>query len=379
MDGLMERLLNWLQRFGLKIVIIVAVAYLLSRLIKRLMSWIFTHLENRLTWDEAHQKVWKALRQAISLLVNLGIILAAVLIGFNVLGVDFDELLGEGSYSALGKVFQVFLIIVLAFAADRIGRIWIYRAFEQVRGEADLTDTRKKRIDTLGKVVNNIVTMVIGAIAGLMVIDKVGLDLKAILMGAGVVGVAVGFGAQNLVRDFLGGFFILMEDQYSVGDVISTSGVAGLVQSINLRTTVLRDLEGKVHIIPNGEIKVVTNLTKEWAACVLNIGVAYKEDVDHVIDVLKRVGGELYDDEKFRPMLLGQLEVLGVDGFEDSAVMIKVVFKTKPIKQWTIGREFRKRIKRAFDSEGIEIPFPHRTVYIGQGEQGTLPVEKENT
>jgi len=368
--------MHWLQRFGLQIVLIIAVAYLLSRLVKRLLHRIFSHLENRLTWDEAHQKAWKALRQAISFLVNLGIILAAVLIGFNVLGVDFDELFGEGSYALLGRAFQVFLIIVLAFAADRISKILVYRAFEQVRGEADLTDTRKKRIDTLGKVMTNAVTIVIGAAAALMVIDKIGLDIKAILMGAGVVGVAIGFGAQNLVRDFLGGFFILMESQFSVGDVISAAGCTGLVQAVNLRTTILRDLEGKVHIIPNGEIKVVSNFTKEWSACVLNIGVAYKEDVDHVIEVMKRVGEEFYNDGQFRPMMLGGMEVLGVDGFGDSAIMIKVVFRTKPIMQWTVGREFRKRIKKAFDKEGIEIPFPHCTVYIGQGKQGTLPVEE---
>lgn len=371
------KITEWLTGEGITVLAVVAAACLLIILAGRLLKKIFRHMEERMTWDDEHERAWKALRQAVSLLVSLGIILAAVVIIINSLGYSFSQVLGQESYTALNKAFKIFLIVALAFIVDRLTRVWIYQAFMRMRGEADLTDSRKKRIDTLGNIVNNAVTIVIGAVATLMVISEIGLDLKAILMGAGVVGVAVGFGAQNLVRDFLGGFFILMEDQYSVGDVISAGGHAGLVQAINLRTTVLRDAEGKVHIIPNGEIKAVTNMTKEWSACVLNIGVAYKEDIGHVIDVLKRVGDEMYNDEKFRPMLLGPLDIKGVDDLADSAVMIKVSFRTKPIKQWDVGRELRRRVKDTFDREGIEIPFPHRTVYIGEGKQGSLPIEKK--
>ena len=372
-----SKITEWLTGEGITVLAVVIAACLLIILAGRLLKKIFRHMEERLTWDNEHERAWKALRQAVRLLVTAGIILAAVVIIVNSLGFSFSQLLGQESYTALNKAFKIFLIVAMAFIVDRLTRVWIYQAFTRMRGEADLTDSRKKRIDTLGHIVNNAVTIVIGAVAALMVISEIGLDLKAILMGAGVVGVAVGFGAQNLVRDFLGGFFILMEDQYSVGDVISAGGHAGLVQAINLRTTVLRDAEGKVHIIPNGEIKAVTNMTKEWSACVLNIGVAYKEDIDRVIDVLKGVGDEMYNDEKFRPMLLGPLEIKGVNDLADSAVMIMVSFRTKPIKQWDVGRELRRRVKNTFDREGIEIPFPHRTVYIGEGKQGKLPIEKE--
>ncbi|MDP8247665.1 MAG: mechanosensitive ion channel, partial [Candidatus Tritonobacter lacicola] len=240
------KITEWLTGEGITVLAVVAAACLLIILAGRLLKKIFRHMEERMTWDDEHERAWKALRQAVSLLVTLGIILAAVVIITNSLGYSFSQVLGQESYTALNKAFKIFLIVALAFIVDRLTRVWIYQAFMRMRGEADLTDSRKKRIDTLGNIVNNAVTIVIGAVAALMVISEIGLDLKAILMGAGVVGVAVGFGAQNLVRDFLGGFFILMEDQYSVGDVISAGGHAGLVQAINLRTTVLRDAEGKV-------------------------------------------------------------------------------------------------------------------------------------
>lgn len=372
-----ETLAGLMREEATSIISIVVAAGLLIYLINRVLKRSFRRLEDRLTWDDSHERTWKALRQTIQLLVVLGIVLGTLIVIINVLGYTLQDVLGPEGFTAARKGFKIFAILAAAFIIVRFARVWIYQGFERVRGEADLTDSTKKRIDTLGTVATNASTILIGVVVALMLISEFGIDIKAILVGAGVFGVALGFGAQNIVRDFLGGFFIILENQYSVGDVVSIGGSAGLVQAINLRTTVLRDLEGKVHVIPNGEIKIVTNLTKEWAACVLTIGVAYKEDVDHVIEVLKRVGDEFYDDEEFRPMLLEKLDVLGVEGFGDSAVMIKVLFKTKPIKQWTVGREFRRRIKKAFDAEGIEIPFPHRTVYIGQGNQGILPIEKE--
>jgi len=315
----------------------------------------------------------------VQLLVALGIVLAAAVLIINILGYSLQGVLGEEGFTAARISFRIFVIVAVAFVVDRLAHVWIYQGFERVRGEVDLTDSTKKRIDTLGNVVNNAVTIVIGVVVALMLISELGIDIKAVLVGAGVFGVALGFGAQNIVRDFLAGFFIILENQFSVGDVISASGHTGLVTAINMRTTVLRDAAGKVHIIPNGEIKTVTNLTKDWSACILNISVAYREDIDHVINVLKKAGDEMYNDEKFRPMLLGPLEVKGVNDLADSGVVIMVSFRTQPIKQWDVGREFRKRVKYAFDREGIEIPFPHRTVYIGQGEQGSLSIDKETT
>lgn len=157
-----------------------------------------------------------------------------------------------------------------------------------------------------------------------------------------------------------------MEDQVRVGDVVTINGVGGLVEAVNLRTIVLRDLSGVVHIIPNGNIQSVSNMTKDWSRYVIDVGVAYKEDVDRVMEVLQSVGEELVQDPRYGPLILSPLEVLGVDDFSASAVIIKIMITTLPLKQWEVGRELRRRIKKRFDAEGIEIPFPHLSVYWGE-------------
>jgi small conductance mechanosensitive channel len=210
----------------------------------------------------------------------------------------------------------------------------------------------------------------------MMIMREVGLDIGPVIMGAGILGLALSFGAQNLMRDMITGFFILLENHFRVGDVINTAGVAGLVESISLRVTTLRDLEGKVHIIPNGEMAVVSNLTKEWSRCVVDIGVAYKENVDNVMELLRDIGKQMADDTEFGSMILEPLEILGLDQFADSAVVIKTMTKTIPLKQWAVAREFRRRVKNTFDEKGIEIPFPHQTIYMGEAENtGKLVVE----
>jgi small conductance mechanosensitive channel len=180
----------------------------------------------------------------------------------------------------------------------------------------------------------------------------------------GIAGLAIGFGAQTLVKDFLTGFFILMENQYRVGDVVKIGDHSGLVEKIKLRTTVLRDLAGAVHIIPNGEVQSVNNMTYEWSRVVLDIGVAYKEDVDKVMAVLQDVGKKMRQDEHFGQIMLEDPQILGVDDFGDSQVTVKMLAKTCPLKQWEVARELRRRIKHAFDREAIEIPFPHRTLFM---------------
>jgi small conductance mechanosensitive channel len=218
--------------------------------------------------------------------------------------------------------------------------------------------------------------VVIYLAAAMMIITECGVNIGPLLAGAGIAGVAIGFGAQSLVKDVISGFFLLMENQIRVGDVANIAGISGLVEAINLRTTRLRDLEGRVHIIPNGEIAVATNFTRDWSRALVEIGVAYKEDVDNVISVLKDVGEEMRNDPAYKEIILEPLTVLGVDSFGDSSVNIRVFFKTLPIKQWEVAREFRKRVKKAFDEKGIEIPFPHRTIYMGEGEnKGELQVK----
>jgi len=227
----------------------------------------------------------------------------------------------------------------------------------------------EKRAKTLGDIINSAGFVLVIGVAAMMVLSELGMNIMPIITGAGIAGLAVGFGAQNLVRDVISGFFLILEDQIRVGDVAVINGTGGLVEAIRLRTTLLRDLEGVVHIFPNGEIKQVSNRTKEWSRYVIDVGVAYKEDVDYVMNVLNEVGEELSADPNFQGLILAPLEVLGVDDFGDSQVTIKVMIKTLPLKQWVVGRELRRRIKNTFDRKGIEIPFPHLSVYFGEASK----------
>jgi small conductance mechanosensitive channel len=189
----------------------------------------------------------------------------------------------------------------------------------------------------------------------------------------GVLGLAIGFGAQTLVKDIITGAFILIEDSVSVGDIVTLSGTGGLVEAINIRTIRLRDLSGNVHTIPFSTVGTVTNMTKDFSRYLIEAGVAYREDVDEVIDVLKELGEELRKDPEWGPDMLEPIEILGLDRFEDSAVIVRARLITKPARQWSIGREFNRRLKRAFDERNIEIPFPHRTLYMGQDKDGKAP------
>ncbi len=261
---------------------------------------------------------------------------------------------------------RVILILVGALVAVRLA-IFITRRVEKAFQDNDPStmSEREKQAATLGKVIRNITRILVWSIAVMMVLKELGIDIGPILAGVGIIGLAVGFGAQSLVKDFLAGMFVLIENQYNVGDVITAAGAKGQVEKITLRATTLRDLEGNVHIIPNGTIEVVTNRTRQWSRFVLDIGVAYKENVDEVMGVLKEIGDELAADAEFSSMITAPLEVLGVQDFADSAVIIRVMFTTQPVKQWTVGREFRRRVKNTFDAKGIEIPFPHTTIYLG--------------
>jgi small-conductance mechanosensitive channel len=262
---------------------------------------------------------------------------------------------------------QIVLIVVGALIAIRIGSYVVMRiekAFED--DDHSMMSEREKQAATLGRVIRSVVRLIVWTVAMLMILKEIGIEIGPILAGVGVVGLAVGFGAQSLVKDFLSGVFVLIENQYHVGDVAQVAGVAGVVEKITLRATTLRDLDGNVHHIPNGSISVVTNMTRQYSRYVLDIGVAYKENVDEVMAFLKQLGDELAADSKFSNIITAPMEVLGVEEFGDSAVVIRVRFTTVPIQQWAVAREFRRRVKNAFDERGIEIPFPHRTLYLGE-------------
>lgn len=229
------------------------------------------------------------------------------------------------------------------------------------------------RARTLLPLLRKAVFVVLATVVTLIILSELGVNIAPLLAGAGIVGLAVGFGAQTLVKDIITGLFILMEDTIAVGDVVNVGGHAGLVEGISIRTLTLRDLSGVVHTVPYGSVDTVMNLTKEFSFYVMEIGISYREDTDHVVEVLKQVGAELLDEPKYAIHMLEPLEILGVDKFADSAVVIKARIKTKPIKQWFVGREFNRRMKKRFDELGIEIPFPHMTLYFGQDKAGQAP------
>ena len=224
----------------------------------------------------------------------------------------------------------------------------------------------EKRINTLMSISKRMGRLVIWMIFIMIFLRQIGLDIAPILAGAGIVGLAVGFGAQELVRDFISGFFMLFEDQIRKGDVANINGVVGIVEKIEMRTITLRDFSGTVHIVQNGKVNTLANMTKEWSAIVLDVGVAYKEDVDKVIRIMKEVGEKMATDKEYKDQILEPVEIFGLDKFADSALIIKARIKTIPLSQWAIGREYRRRIKYAFDENNIEIPFPHTTVYWGE-------------
>ena len=290
-------------------------------------------------------------------------------------GLDWSALVGSELIPKLG---QVLFILVLSFAAYRVLRFFTKRLQREVE-EEDLVRKRQReqRAQTVASLLNNVGAISISVIAGLMIIGAF-MPIGPLLAGVGVLGLALSFGAQSLVKDLISGAFMLIEGQFAVGDVVRVKDTAGLVEKITLRTIVLRDINGVVHIIPNGTVDTLSNLTKSWSRAVLEIGVAYKEDVDRVMAHMFDVAWDLWKDPDWAPLIPEEPEIPGVERFDESAVTIRIMFKTLPLKQWNVAREYRRRIKKRFDAEGIEIPFPHRTFYWGDGQEPKLAALAED-
>jgi small-conductance mechanosensitive channel len=265
------------------------------------------------------------------------------------------------------KVLGILIVLIILSQMSR----WIVKWLERFVPEKDSLQAAeaKKRAQTLGNILRHALLIVICFIALMMILGELGIQLGPLLATAGIGALAVGFGAQSLVKDVISGFFIILENQYRIGDVIEVAGVSGLVESVSLRKTVLRDLEGKVHTVPNGEIKVVSNLSKEWSRVVLDIGISYREEIDPIIDLLTQIGKELEAEEPYKRAILEPAQILGVERFGESQLVIRMIVKTMPLKQWEVGRELRRRIKNRFDEKGIHIPLPHRVLFWGEAEK----------
>jgi small-conductance mechanosensitive channel len=275
------------------------------------------------------------------------------------IGVDFTK-----------AALRILLIVIVAYVVLRLLRVALNRmeTFLVRAGipSETMPDAAMKRVRTLVGVLWTIAASLVWFMAVLTTLGQIGVNVGPILAGAGVVGLAVGFGAQNLVKDLVSGFFLILENQVRVGDVAVINGTGGLVEAISFRTIVLRDESATVHVFPNGSINTLANMTKDWSAYVIDMGVAYKEDTDRVIDVMRKVSDEMQTDPAYESAMLAPIEILGVDRFADFAVNIKVRLKTQPLQQWKVGREYRRRLKKAFEAARIEIPFPHRTLSMSQ-------------
>ena len=257
---------------------------------------------------------------------------------------------------------RITLILVLAWvlqaAAGRLIRL--FRGYMARRTAGD----ELARIETLTRVFRNVAAIVILLVAGMLVLGELGISVAPILATAGVAGIAIGFGAQSLVKNFFTGFFLLLDDQIRTGDVVEVAGKGGLVEEVTLRYVRLRDLEGHVHFVPNGDITVVTNRTREYATAVIEVGIAYREDPEQAFAVMRKVAEAMRAEPEWRDRMVADLEVLGVDKLGDSAVVLRARLRVvPPIQQWNVKREFLKRLKKAYDERGIEIPFPQLTVH----------------
>lgn len=372
LQGLFDAYPYWV-RASLAGVIVLALAYLVAELVSRVLVVVVDRVNRHVPGDLGHRTATRAALRVVRVIITLLVGVVLIFPAMSMVGIESHIGLSPEHLATwlTGSGLRIGLIALLAWLVVHVVALVVAR-LEGEMGTATTVDVieRAKRARTLGTLIQNTVYVLVSTISLLMILRELNVDITPILTGAGIVGLAVGFGAQSLVKDIISGFFLILEDQIRVGDVANIDGTGGLVERITLRTIILRDETGTVHVIPNGSIQRLSNLTKDFSYYVTSVSVAYREDTDRVAQVLVDVAADMLTDPEFSPFMLGPLEVLGVDRFSESSVDIKVRVKTVPIKQWVVGREFLRRVKQAFDRHGIEIPFPYRNVVIAPQPSG---------
>lgn len=350
------------------VAVVAAIAYMVAEIAGRFARAALVAIVHRehpgVAISPSVRRPIRIIRAAVFVATAVALLLPALdLLGVGPRVGATSATLGEWVF---GSGLRIAVIAILAYVMIRIIAATARRLEDELaRQETPDMIERLKRARTLSHLVQKALTAIIVVIAALMMLHELRVDITPILTSAGILGLAVGFGAQTLVKDLIAGFFLTFENQVRVGDVATINGTGGLVEEINLRTIVLRDINGAVHVFPNGSIERLSNLTKDFSYYVIDIGVRYNEDPDEVADVLRHIGREMQADPRFGPNILEPLEVLGVDAFGESQVTLKIRIKTQPQKQWEVGREMRRRIKKAAAAKGIEIPFRHVAVYFG--------------
>lgn len=366
---------GWAVRVGYATLTAVGI-FLVVSVIDGVLKWYSQEMAPR-TELGLDDRIASALRWVVPLVAApLGSLWVLEILGLALPGVK-AWLLEHGIPAAL----LVVLAIAGTFTVSQLGPKIIQAAVRRRDSKESEEEEVQKRARTLAGVFVATAQVAIMGLTFFMLLSEVGINIAPVLAGVGVAGIAVGFGAQSLVKDIIAGLFLILENQYRIGDVVKIADVAGLVEDVNLRRTVLRDLDGVVHVVPNGEIRVASNFTREWSRVNLNVSVAYDTNLDQAIAVINRVCREMAEEEVWRSVILKTPQVLRVDKLGDSGIDIKIIGDTQPIKQWDVMGEIRKRLKEAFDKEGIEIPWPHTKVYFGNSplaaESKTPPRPKD--
>ncbi len=377
-----ETLINRFLPVAIIIVIAIILFFLIKFLLNKLSDFLIDKFKKDEKTKEESENNIKSIINLISTLLRLTILVVAILISLNILDlIKFPQFTLSALVNwLLGSGINILVTILAIYVFLRLTTVIIDRVkisvLSKYENETTLERIDKiKRAETLSKLAGYILRVIIWVSGVLTILGQFNVNVAPLLASAGIIGVAIGFGSQNLIKDVLQGAFILIENQYHVGDVVKIAGVAGIVEDFNIRYTRMRNLSGSVFFIPNGEIKVVENMTKEWSRALLDFQVAYKEDVDRVMTIIKEVADGLLEEENYKNRILEPMEILGVEELADSGVTIRTLIKTIPLQQWDIGRELRRRVKNEFDKQGIEIPFPHVTLAIGEeASHGTINV-----
>lgn len=297
-------------------------------------------------------------------ILDLGLTAAAVFGVAAVWGFDLGGWLSRGiGEQLLQSSIRVAVVLILSFAAIELSGLLIHRLLGGLARDA-VDQRRAAQLNTLKPVLIGVAQAAIVITGAMMLLSEAGVKIGPLLAGAGVVGIAVGFGAQTLVKDFLTGVFLIVEDIVSVGDIVRIGDCAGLVEEMTVRTIRLRDYDGTLHVLPYGEAQVIHNMTKTFSFYVFNLRISYDSDIDRAVETVHRIGAELMADPAYADMILEPIEVAGVDALSDNHVALKARIKTHPRQQWTVGREYNRRIKQAFDAMGIDIPYPHLKVVL---------------
>lgn len=364
---------------GVWIVVAVVVGAVLFFLLMRWSSWIVRKLVPK-QLEEQRERVERAVRLVIAIIGGIILALGIAAVAVTFYGVDIGptmEAIGEWFLENGIRIFAIILVGWFVYKILGIIMPIFVRRYVTEKGKKHRTKGYiKQRSNSLGGVVTQALGIFIVIVVLFMILSELGVDITPLLAGAGIAGIAIGFAAQNSIRDLIGGFVIMMEDHYNVGDVVKVADITGNVEELGLRRTVLRDLKGILHVIPNGEIRVSSNYTRSMSRAFFEVGVAYKEDLDRVMDLVRKTWEELAKDPEWEAKIISKTPwLLRVEEFGDSGITIRAVGDTRPMQQWAFLGELRRRIKRVFDDEGIEIPWPHIKLYMGEEEGGAPPAK----